>query len=173
MLDPPLFPAGEFTPRATQTKAQRRAWIETIKNAPAELRKVVKEAAQEQLDRRYRNWTVRQIVHHLADSHMHSYVRFKWAMTESEPLIKAYDESAWSNLTDARTLDVEPSLLVLDGLHRRWTALLLGMRDLDFERAFKHPESGEIIQLSTALPYYAWHGRHHTAQIEWTFAHGS
>jgi hypothetical protein len=106
-------------------------------------------------------------VHHLADSHVNSYVRFKWALTEEQPTIKAYDEGRWAALEDSRTGDVRAPLALLDGLHARWVQLLRSMADDQFARSFLHPETGKSVSLSAALCYYAWHCRHHTAQITW------
>jgi uncharacterized damage-inducible protein DinB len=120
-----------------------------------------------QLDTLYRNWTVRQIVHHLADSHVNSYVRFKWALTEDLPTIKAYDEGRWAGLDDSRSGDVRAPLALLHGLHARWVQLLRSMSDGQFARCFVHPETGRTVSLGEALCYYAWHGEHHTAQVLW------
>ena len=118
-----------------------------------------------QLDTPYREggWTVRQVVHHVADSHANSYVRFKLALTEDWPTIKPYDEAAWANLPDSRD-PIDPSLVFIDGLHQRLVAVLESMNDADFERGFNHPERGRM-DLATNLALYAWHSRHHTAHI--------
>ncbi len=167
MPKPPLFPAGEFDQVALIDDSHKSLLIKKIGSAPERLRSALEGLSDTQLNTPYRNWTIRQIVHHLADSHMHSYIRFKWALTENDPMIKAYDESAWSELEDARTSEIEPSLQLLEGLHRRWVTVLQTMTRSDYDRSFQHPETGEVIQLSLAIAYYAWHGRHHTAQIMW------
>lgn len=120
-----------------------------------------------QLDTRYRpeGWTARQVVHHVADSHMNSYIRFRWALTEEVPLIKAYEEQLWAELPDARTMAPRVSLELLDALHRRWTALLQQMTEADFAKRLRHPVSGEAT-LGKMTALYAWHGRHHVAHIE-------
>jgi len=123
------------------------------------------------LDRFYRNWTIRQIVHHLADSHVNCYVRFKWTLTESVPAIKAYDESRWSETPEATTAAIESSLVLLDGIHQRWGQLARRMDEQQWERGFFHPESGCIVTLKQALPSYVWHADHHTAQIRWVLEH--
>jgi uncharacterized damage-inducible protein DinB len=123
--------------------------------------------SDERLDTKYRNWTIRQIVHHIADSHVNSYIRFKWTLTEDTPTIKPYDEGRWALLADARTGEIGAPLALLDGLHASWVQLMRGMTDGDYARAFHHPETGKTNRLGAMLPYYAWHGRHHTAQIDW------
>ena len=120
-----------------------------------------------QLNTKYRNWTIRQIVHHLADSHLHSYTRFKLTLTEDQPTIKPYDESRWSELPDAVSGPIGPSLTLYAALHDRWTQLLRAMTSDQFARSFYHPESGKTVSLNDALQYYAWHARHHTALIGW------
>jgi uncharacterized damage-inducible protein DinB len=163
----PQNPAGEFAAEETYGPARREEFIALIANAPAALRQAVAGLSEDQLDTRYRNWTIRQIVHHLADSHVNSYVRFKWTLTEERPTIKAYDESRWAALEDSRTGDVRPALALLDGLHARWAQLLRSMPPEQFARSFIHPETGKTVTLSAALCYYAWHCRHHTGQISW------
>jgi len=169
--EPPQFPAGPFVADEAHDDRRRELWIDEIQRAPARLREVVSGLSGEHLDTRYRNWTIRQIVHHLADSHLNSYVRFKLALTEQRPTIKPYDESRWSLLADAQRADVEPSLRLLEGLHARWAHLLRSLEPGAFERAFFHPETQEIVPLGRALAYYVWHARHHTAQIEWVKTH--
>ncbi len=121
---PPQFPAGPFAADEAHDDRRREAWIDGIERAPTRLRRAVSGLSDEQLDTTYRNWTIRQLVHHLADSHLNSYVRFKLALTEERPTIKPYDESRWSLLADAQRADVEPSLHLLEGLHTRWAYLL-------------------------------------------------
>ena len=170
MIEPPRFPIDAFDQVAPDDPTQERALIDQLASAPMVLRDAVSGLSAAQLDLRYRNWSIRQIVHHMADSHMHSYIRFKWALTEDAPIIKAYDEGLWSEMQDARTSPIEPSLDLLQGLHLRWATVLRGMSADDYGRTFKHPETGEVVKLSLALAYYAWHSRHHTAQIEWVCA---
>jgi uncharacterized damage-inducible protein DinB len=170
-LPEPQFPAGPFVADEAQDDRRRTGWIGEIAQAPTRLREVVSGLSDEQLDTTYRNWTIRQIVHHLADSHLNSYVRFKLALTEERPTIKPYDESRWSLLADAQRADIEPSLGLMDGLHNRWTYLLRSLAPSAFERSFHHPENQETLPLWRALAYYAWHARHHTAQIEWVKTH--
>jgi uncharacterized damage-inducible protein DinB len=168
---PPQFPAGPPVVDGAQDERRRAAWIDEIERAPARLREAVSGLSEEQLGAKYRNWTIRQIVHHLADSHVHSYVRFKWTLTEERPTIKPYDESRWSLLADARHAPIGPSVQLLEALHARWAYLLRSLAPGAYERSFYHPESQEVVPLWRALAYYAWHARHHTAQIEWAKKH--
>jgi uncharacterized damage-inducible protein DinB len=165
--DAPEFPAGPFTPSVEATDDLRRAWIADLAQLPTQLRKAVHGLDDSQLDTKYRNWTIRQIVHHIADSHVNSYVRIKWTLTENTPTIKAYDEGLWSDLSESRIGAVAPSLQLLDGLHARWCQLLATLAPTNYERAFFHPETNATVTLNSALSYYAWHGKHHTGQIVW------
>ena len=169
--EPPQFPAGPFVADEAHGGRRPEAWIDEIERAPKRLRAVLSGLSDEQLDTTCRNWTIRQITHHLADSHLNSYVRFRLALTEERPTIKPYDESRWSRLADAQRSDIEPSLQLLQGLHARWAYLLRSLASDAFERSFYHPENQEIVPLWRALPYYVWHGRRHTAQIEWVKQH--
>lgn len=163
------FPIGRFEARDELSGAERRALIEEIEALPADFREAVADLSPEQLDTPYRpgGWTVRQVAHHLPDSHVNAYVRFKLAVTEEEPTIKPYDESAWAELADARRGDLEMSLALLEAVHRRWTAFLRSLDPDDpgaWKRAFRHPEIG-VVPLDTNLQLYAWHGRHHRAHV--------
>lgn len=165
-MEAPKYPAG---PRPAEEKfdAERKnAYIAQIEQAPAQMRKALMGLSEDQLDTKYKNWTIRQITNHLVDSHTHSYIRFKWALTEDAPLIKAYDENLWSELSDAKTGSLEPSLLLLEAIHQKWVRVLRSMTDDQYARTFRHPD-GRTIPLSQALGIYAWHGRHHTGQILW------
>ena len=166
-MDAPQYPAGAFAPEANYGPDRRDEFIAAIAEAPAALSETIAGLSEEQLDSKYKNWTVRQIANHLADSHVNSYVRFKWALTEQVPTIKAYDEGRWADLKDSRTGDIRAPLALLEGLHARWVHLLRSMTDEQFARAFLHPETGKTVTLNEALCYYTWHGRHHTAQIRW------
>jgi uncharacterized damage-inducible protein DinB len=141
--------------------------IDEIEQAPAQLRQAVSGLSSAQLDTRYRDWTIRQIAYHLADSHVNSYVRFKLTLTEDNPTIKPYKEGLWSALDDARHGDIEIALQLFDAIHARWLPSLRQMTPEQFARTFFHPESGESLSLDVALGYYAWHGRHHIGQILW------
>ena len=166
-MQPPQNPAGEFVTEVNISPERRAEFIAVIEKAPANLRKAVAGLSDDQLNTRYRNWTIRQIVHHLADSHVNSYIRFKWALTEEQPTIKAYYEGRWAALEDSRTGDIQAPLALLEGLHARWVLLLHSMTEPQFSRSFVHPETGKSASLNAALCYYAWHCRHHTAQINW------
>lgn len=160
------YPIGPFKFETQMTEESRRGAIRDIEDASARLRAAVEGLSPEQLDTAYRpgGWTVRQVVHHLADSHLNAYTRFKLALTENEPTIKPYDENRWSELADARSAPIEISLGLLESLHRRWVLLLRSMTSEDFARRFRHPERG-VVTLDNTLALYAWHGRHHTAHI--------
>ena len=160
------YPIGPFEMVPDITDEKRQRFIEEIAETPARLREAVERLSPEQLDTPYRpeGWTVRQVVHHLPDSHLNSYVRFKLALTEEEPTIKPYYEERWAELEDARTGHIELSLMLLEALHRRWVLLLRSLTESDFARTFKHPELG-LVTLDKNLCLYGWHGRHHIAQI--------
>ena len=164
-LDDLRYPVGRFKAAGPYSALQRREHIETLRDLPARLRAAVEGLDDAQLDTPYREegWTVRQVVHHVADSHMNSYVRFKLALTEYEPTIKPYDEGAWATLAD-NGMPVDVSLALTEALHRRWVALLESLTDKDFQKTFNHPERG-AQDLATTLALYAWHSRHHTAHI--------
>ncbi len=166
-MEAPQNPAGAFVPEEGYGPERRGELIAVLSAAPGKLREAVAGLTEGQLDTRYRNWTVRQIVHHLADSHVNSYVRFKLALTEDRPTIKPYDEGRWAALEDARTGDVRAPLALLEALHARWVQLMRSMTAEQFARTFFHPESGQTVSLSAALASYAWHCRHHTGQITW------
>jgi len=160
------YPIGKFHRKSELTDADRAELIAQIADAPARLRQAVKGLTPDQLDTPYRpeGWTVRQVVHHVPDSHMNSYVRFKLALTEDQPTIKTYDEALWAALPDSKNTPVETSLTLLESLHDRWVNLLRSMSASDFARRVNHPEHG-LIDLDYLLALYAWHGRHHVAHI--------
>lgn len=160
------YPIGHFHARPHLSAEQREGLISEIAALPAALRAAVGDLTDAQLETPYRpdGWTVRQVVHHVPDSHLNAYVRFKLALTEDEPAIKGYDEAAWSELPDARTADIEISLALLETLHHRWTILLRSLTEQQFARAFQHPELGRVT-LETNVQLYAWHGRHHLTHI--------
>ena len=143
-------------------------WKEELRIFPSQLRETVQTMSIEQLNTPYRSegWTVKQLVHHLADSHHHSYARFKWTMTENRPIIKDYDEKNWALLADAQVDDIESSLIHLDGVHRRLVNLLDHMTEKDFHLVFIHPDEPEPVSLFENTGRYAWHGKHHLAHIQ-------
>ena len=167
MSSDPRYPVGPFQTRDSLTSAERRAMIDTIAAAPARLREAVRGLGDAQLDTPYREggWTVRQVVHHVPDSHLNAYIRLKLALTEDEPTIKPYDESEWAQLSDARDTPTEVSLTLLESLHARWVGLLRSLGDGDFRRTFKHPEHSGTQNLDWLVAMYEWHSRHHVAHI--------
>ena len=160
------FPIGPFAMEAP-TSEKRRAWIREIEETPDRVRKAIEGLTPEQLDTPYREggWTIRQVVHHLADSHINSFVRFKLALTEDEPTVRDYDEKQWAETVDATDAPLDVSLDLLESLHKRWIFLLESLTANEFQKKFKHPERG-LMTLDTNLQLYAWHGRHHVAHIE-------
>lgn len=159
------YPIGKFQFNPDHSPAQRAEWIAAVAELPDRLREAVAGLTEQQLDTPYREggWTVRQVVHHIADTNINCFVRFKLGMTESVPAIKPVDENTWAETPDNK-VPAETSLRLLDGLHARWTALLKGMTDEDFARKVEHPVSGTMA-LDRLLALYSWHGRHHTAHI--------
>jgi hypothetical protein len=186
------YPIGKFAPPAEITPEVRAVWIKEIAALPENFRAALDGLNDDQLDTPYREggWTLRQVAHHVPDSHMNAFIRFKWALTEDMPTIKAYDEATWAGLPDVENTPVETSLHLLEALHRRWVALLENLNDADYKRAFIHPEflpdniqmsnkastdwldksaGGDlppyVFLLEKVLGLYAWHGKHHTAHI--------
>jgi len=162
----PRYPIGKFQQPLEATPALRQQAIEIIAETPAKLRSAVQGLSPVQLDTPYREggWTVRQVVHHVPDSHVNAYIRLRLALTEEQPTIKAYDENQWAQLHDAKTGPVEMSLALLAAVHDRWVRLLRVLSDDQFGRVFIHPEHGPRT-VDWLLFLYAWHGRHHTAHI--------
>jgi uncharacterized damage-inducible protein DinB len=166
-MEPDLrYPVGPFEFISTLTPDQRRASIDAIADVPARLRAAVANLSDAQLDTPYRpgGWTVRQLVHHIADSHMNAFTRFKLALTEDEPMIKTYEENLWAELADTKTPPIDPSLAIIDNLHTRWVILLRSMAPEQFPRKFRHPGWGSQT-VDFLLAQYAWHGKHHVAHI--------
>lgn len=160
------YPVGKFEFPQSVSPADMAQFLDQIAEAPAKLRAAVSGLNDGQLDTPYRpgGWTVRQVVHHVPDSHMNSYARFRLALTEDSPVIKPYEEARWAELADARTMPIEPSLALLESLHARWVVLLRSLSSKEWARTFRHPELGEVsLEKNAAL--YAWHGRHHVAHI--------
>ena len=162
----PRYPIGKADLKTVLSAAERHSAIAAIAATPANLRAAVSGLTPDQLDTPYRDggWTVRQVVHHVPDSHMNAYVRFKLALTEDEPTIKTYAEDRWAKLADSSTTPIEVSLTLLETLHRRWDDLLRSMGPDDFQRTLHHPEHGRIT-LDRMLGIYSWHGRHHVAHV--------
>lgn len=160
------YPIGNFAMPAQVTPARRQQAIEEIASAPAKLRAAVKGLNDGQLDTPYRDggWTVRQVVHHVPDSHMNAYVRLKLALTEDKPTIKPYDEAKWSELADSKTTPIEVSQALLDAVHTRFVNVWRSLKSEDFGRKLIHPDHGERT-LDWLLFVYEWHGKHHTAHI--------
>lgn len=159
------YPVGRFDGRAPRTADTRRAAIQDIASLPAKIRNAVNGFGEAQLDTPYRpgGWTVRQLVHHVADSHMNGYIRTKLALTEENPGIKPYDQDAWARLPDAR-LPIAVSLTILDAVHERWTLIWRSLQEADFARTFVHPELGQLT-LDSQVHLYGWHSRHHVAHV--------
>ncbi len=162
----PRYPVGKYQKKGPPNPEERKRMIASLAETPAKLRAAVAGLNDKQLDTPYRQggWTVRQVVHHMADSHMNMYIRFRFGVTEPDPPIKAYDEGTWAKLFDARTAPVEVSLAIVDGVHHRLVLLMHEMREIDFMRSVVHSENGKM-SLDDVLALYEWHGRHHVAHI--------
>jgi len=160
------FPVGKFHYDGSTSPEQQQAFLHDIAQTPAKLRSAVQGLSDAQLDTPYRpdGWTVRQVVHHVPDSHLNSYVRFKLALTEDAPTIKPYAEDRWAELADTKATPIEVSLTLLESLHDRWVRLLRSLTPEQWKRTFRHPEMGPM-SLEKTLALYAWHGRHHVAHI--------
>lgn len=160
------YPVGKWQRPEKLTPDQRRELIDTMADAPARMSAAVKGLTDQQLDTPYRpgGWTVRQVVHHVSDSHMNAYTRFKLGVTEDEPTIKTYEEARWAELADAKATPIEPSLVLLENLHKRWVTFLRSLGPAEWARNVRHPEWG-TISLDQLLSQYSWHGRHHVAHI--------
>ncbi|HET9804401.1 MAG TPA: bacillithiol transferase BstA [Candidatus Acidoferrum sp.] len=165
-MSDPRFPIGKFSFEGTINEQQKAQYLSDIAQAPALLRAAVKGLSDKQLDTPYRDggWTVRQLVHHVPDSHMNAYVRFKLAMTENEPTIRPYMEDRWAELPEAKTGPIEMSLQLLENLHQRWVVFLRTLKAEDWKRTFRHPDLG-VLPLEKVLALYAWHGKHHVAHV--------
>jgi uncharacterized damage-inducible protein DinB len=165
-MSDPRYPVGRFEAPAQITEDDREGFIHQIEETPSRLREAVAGLTLEELDTPYREggWTVRQVVHHVPDSHLNAYVRFRLALTEDQPTIKPYMQERWAELPDARTAPIDLSLALLDSLHQRWVALLRSFTPEQWKRSFLHPELG-VVPLDRNLALYAWHGRHHVGHI--------
>src|SRR5579863_3381575 len=160
------YPIGRFPWPASLSVEERRQCLQELEAAPARFRQAVEGIHEGQLDTPYRpgGWTVRQVIHHVPDSHINSYCRFRLALTEDNPAVKGYEEARWAELFDARTGPLEPSLRLLESLHVRWVALLSSLGEEGWKRTFQHSEHGPV-RLDVNLALYAWHSRHHAAHI--------
>jgi uncharacterized damage-inducible protein DinB len=161
------YPTGRFKPPVEFSKERYEEWMQAIDRLPEKLADAVKNLNDEQLDTPYREggWTVRQVIHHMADSHMNAYMRFKLAVTEDLPVIKPYYEERWAELKDAKHAPVDISLSLLEALHKRWVLFLQALTEDDLKRKFHHPESKKDFELRAILALYAWHCNHHLAHI--------
>ncbi|RMB57687.1 putative metal-dependent hydrolase [Dokdonia sinensis] len=162
------YPIGKASIPTEISEEKLQEWITTLELLPVRLSTLVSDMSDEQLDTPYRDggWTVRQLVHHISDSHHHSYIRFKWALTEDNPLIKPYLEKEWAELDDAKYAPIEWSLKHIEVVHFKLVRLLKGMTNAQFERTFRHPEGKSTISLRQNVGQYAWHSNHHYAHIE-------
>lgn len=167
------YPIGKLIKPENISETEIGEWIDTIEDLPKALTKLTKDLSIDQLNLPYRpeGWNIKQVVHHLADSHMNSVIRFKWALTEDNPTIKAYHEDQWAKLIDANDNDLSSSLYLLKGLHAKWGKLLRSLTMDDFKREFIHPEHGRRLSLEVTLAIYAWHSKHHLAHIEQALKH--
>jgi hypothetical protein len=161
------YPIGKFTAKDTYSTNELLLCIERIENLPRDVEKVVNSMTVKQLDTAYREggWTARQVVHHMADSHLNAYIRLKWSLTESTPTIKAYDEKAWAQTPETK-LDPVISIELLKALHVKWTALLRRLQPTDFQKQFLHPETNKHMRLDRITAMYAWHGEHHFGHLK-------
>jgi len=162
------YPIGRFMLPETITTSLREEWIGVLESFPERLETLVANITETQLETPYRpdGWTVRQVIHHLADSHHHSYARFKWALTENKPTIKAYEEKDWAELKDVKQAPIAMSLLHIKAVHAKLVHLLKSMDASDFKRSFIHPETGKEVFLEVNLAIYAWHCKHHYGHVE-------
>lgn len=161
------YPVGKFQPRESYSAEEIKKFITAIEAAPEKISETFKKLSPKQLDTPYREggWTARQVLHHLADSHMHAYIRFKWTLTESSPIIKAYNEKHWAETYEVAQ-DPALSVNLLRALHAKWIILLLSLKPSDYEKYFVHPETGKQVRLDRLMATYAWHGEHHLGHLK-------
>lgn len=166
-LEKQKYPVGKYNQPLKVSAKTLNGYISDIERLPSEIRKAVADLSDKQLNTKYREggWTIRQVVHHIADSHMNAYIRFKLALTEDLPVIKPYYEEKWAELEDGKNMDIEDSLKLIEALHKRWTVLLNSMSVKDFQRKFYHPEHKKEFTLDIVTGIYSWHGKHHCAHI--------
>ena len=165
-MSDPRYPIGKFSFDGTLTPEQKKQYLNDIEQTPARMREAVRGLSDQQLNTPYREggWTVRQLAHHIPDSHMNAYIRFKLALTEDEPTIRPYMEDRWAELPESKQAPIDVSLTLLDSLHQRWTMVLRNIPDADWKRTLRHPEMG-LLSLEKTLALYAWHGKHHVAHV--------
>jgi hypothetical protein len=163
----PQYPVGKFRRPESVSPDDRTRYIDIIATAPARLREAAMALLERQLDTPYREggWTARQVIHHVPESHMNAYVRFKLALTETDPVVKPYDEAAWAKLNDVPVTPIETSLTLLEALHERWVIVMRGMSEEDWKRGYIHPEANRGMALDIVLAMYAWHCDHHLGHI--------
>lgn len=162
------YPIGKFSCPEVISRDQINIWINEIETLPIRIRELVKSFTDSKLDASYRpeGWNARQLIHHIHDSHHNGYIRFKWALTEDNPTIKAYDEQKWAELFDSKIAPIHLSLDLITALHAKWVYFLKGLNDTDLKRTFIHPEGNVVISLAEDIGIYAWHGNHHLAHLE-------
>lgn len=167
-LEQKKYPIGRFVAPTAISDVEIDQYIKVLKDFPAKLKNLVENWSDDQLDTQYREggWRIRQLVNHLADSHMNSFMRFKMALTEDHPTIMPYDETKWAQLQDSFTIDIKPALQMLKGIHKRWVYELKSLTNKEFESCFFHPEQNRSINLREHLAFYAWHCNHHLAHIQ-------
>ena len=167
-LEHKKYPIGKFKDKDEITDQDIDRYIKTIKDFPSKLKHLVEHWNDDQLDTQYREggWKVRQLINHISDSHMNSYIRFKLALTEDNPTIKSYDEAKWAELQDSFSMEIKPALLILKGLHKRWVYELNCLTNRDFESTFFHPEENRNITLRESIAFYSWHCNHHFSHLE-------
>jgi len=164
--DPLRFPVGKFLPKESYSSAEITALINSIESIPGKIEEVFKTLSAAQLETPYRpeGWTARQVIHHISDSHMNAYIRFKWTLTENTPTIKAYNEKAWAETYEVKQ-DPALSIALIKALHAKWVTLLRSLTKEDLQKCFVHPETGKQVRLETLIAMYAWHGEHHLGHL--------
>ena len=162
------FPIGKYSPNKNPNKEQLNEWIAAIENFPKKINDLVENVSIEQLNYKYRpnGWTVKQVIHHCTDSHMNSIIRFKLALTEDKPIIRPYHEDKWAELNDSQDNDLESSIMLLNGLHKKWSSLLKSLNKDQLKLEYSHPEHGTIFNLVETIGNYAWHCNHHLAHVK-------
>ncbi len=167
-MDSLRYPVGKYTPPASITSLQVSNWIDEIEKLPSQIKETIKNFKESDLEKTYRpnGWTARQVIHHLADSHVNSYTRFKLAVTEEHPAIRPYHENLWAELADGKSAPVYFSINILEAIHARWVLFLRSLKPEDFKRTLFHPESKKVYVLDEFVGMYAWHGRHHLGHLK-------